>query len=149
WRADVLLPLLVLLALLGAACLAYRRYRMATFCLAWVFITLAPTSSIVPLRDAAFEHRMYLPIVGLAWLVVGGGFDLLGWVAERWRLSAARLRRTGAALAAAWIAALGIATVARNNLMQDTIALWADAAAKSPGNWRAHSSYAEALLEVG
>ena len=64
----------------AAAVLAFRRYRLATFCLGWVFITLAPTSSIIPLRDAAFEHRMYLPIVGLAWLT------------DRRRLRPARLR---------------------------------------------------------
>src|SRR6185369_4082599 len=114
-----------------------------------VFITLAPTSSFVPLRDAAFEHRMYLPIVGLAWLVIVGGYDLIGWVAERRHESPVRLRRAAVLAAAVWIALLGIATTTRNNVMQDPIALWADTAAKSPQNWRAHSSYAEALLEVG
>jgi tetratricopeptide (TPR) repeat protein len=60
-----------------------------------------------------------------------------------------RLRRAAVLAAAVWIALLCIATITRNNVMQDPIALWADTAAKSPQNWRAHSSYAEALLEVG
>jgi tetratricopeptide (TPR) repeat protein len=149
WRSDVLLPLTVLVGLAAAALLAYRRYPLATFCVAWVFITLAPTSTIVPLRDAAFEHRMYLPIVGLAWLVIVGGYDLLGWLARRRGTSAAALRRAGAALAAAWIILLAVATLTRNTLMQDPIALAADSTAKAPANWRAHSNYAEALLAVG
>ena len=36
WRADVLLPLAVLLGLVAAAALAYRRYPLATFCIAWL-----------------------------------------------------------------------------------------------------------------
>jgi len=149
WRADVLLPLGVLLALAAAAAASYRRYPLATFCLAWVFITLAPTSSIIPLRDAAFEHRMYLPIVGLAWLTVVGGFDGLGWIAQRTGRRAAALRRAGGVAIALWLAVLGAATVARNGVMQDPIALAADSIAKAPDNWRAHANYGEALLAVG
>ena len=29
---------------------------------AWFFLTLVPTSTIVPLNDLAVEHRMYLPM---------------------------------------------------------------------------------------
>jgi protein O-mannosyl-transferase len=149
WRADVLLPLIVLLGLLAVAVWAYRRYPLATFCLAWLFITLAPTSSIIPLSDAAFEHRMYLPIVGLAWLVVVGGYDLIGWAAVRTNRDAAALRRAGAVAAAVWIALLGVATMVRNGIMQDPIALAADTIAKAPDNWRGHSSHAEALIDAG
>jgi tetratricopeptide (TPR) repeat protein len=125
-----------------------ERNRRQTI-LTWLFITLAPSSSIIPLRDAAFEHRMYLPIVGLAWLVIVGGYDLLGWVAERRHENAGRLRRIGAALAVVWIVLLGVGTLMRNRLMQDPIALGADTVAKAPGNWRSHTSYAEALLAAG
>ena len=37
---------------------------------AWFFVILAPTSSIMPIQDVAFEHRMYL---SLAAMVVGRG----------------------------------------------------------------------------
>jgi len=146
WRADVLLPLAVLLAVVGAALASYRRYPLATFCLLWVFITLAPTSSFIPLRDAAFEQRMYLPIIGLSWLVVVGGFDLLGWMATRTGVSTQSLRRAGLAAAAVWIVALGAATIARNEVLSDPVALAADSVEKAPHNWRAYSTYGEALL---
>ena len=149
WRADVLLPLAVLLGLVAAAALAYRRYPLATFCIAWLFITLAPSSSIIPLRDAAFEHRMYLPIVGLAMLVVVGGYDLLGGLAARAGQPAAPLRKAGTVLVALWIALLGAATVARNAVLQEPIAFAADSVEKAPDNWRAHSSYGEALQTAG
>ena len=115
----------------------------------WLFITLAPTSSVIPLRDAAFEQRMYLPIVGLSWLLVVGGFDLLGWAARRTGRRAAALRRAGALALTAWIVLLGAATLARNRLLQDPMELAADSIAKAPGNWRAHDAYAEALIGAG
>jgi tetratricopeptide (TPR) repeat protein len=149
WRADVLVPLIVLLALVGAALASYRRYPLATFCLLWVFVTLAPTSSIVPLRDAAFEQRMYLPIVGLSWLIVVGAYELIGRVAARTGRPVAMLHRAAAGAAAAWIVALGAATIVRNGVLQDPVALAADSVAKAPGNWRAHSGYGEALLTAG
>ena len=147
WRADVLLPAGLLLAVLGVAVATYRRYRLATFCLGWMFLTLAPSSSIIPLRDAAFEHRMYLPIIGLAWLVVCGGHDLLGWLARRQGRPAAGWWRIGAAVAGVWIALLGLTTIGRNAVLADPFALAEDNAAKAPGHWRAQYQLGEALLK--
>src|SRR5262249_33351951 len=132
WRADVLLPLLILLALVAVAVVAARRHRLTTFCLGWVFITLAPTSSIIPLRDAAFEHRMYLPIVGLAWLAIVGGYDLLTQLTAREGRATSGFWRAGAIAAGVWIALLGLATIARNQVMQDPLRLARDDTAKAP-----------------
>lgn len=148
WRADVLLPLLLLLALLATAVLAYRRYRLATFCIGWVFITLAPTSSFIPLRDAAFEHRMYLPIVGLAWLLIVGGADLLAAAAARLGQAPRTLWRVAAVVAGAWIAALGIATMQRNAVFADSFRFAEDNALKAPQHWRAQYLYGEALMNA-
>lgn len=146
WRADVVLPLAVLLAAAGAAIASRRRYPLVTFCIAWVFITLAPTSSIVPLRDAAFEHRMYLPIVGLAWLAIVGAFDLLEPLAHWLRRPLGSVRRAAAGFALAWIAVLGLATIARNAVLADPLALAADSVAKAPHHWRAHYALGDELM---
>lgn len=149
WRADVLLPLALLLALLAVAVLSYRRYRLATFCLGWVFITLAPTSSIIPLRDAAFEHRMYLPIIGLAWLVIVGGADLLALLAARLGQPPRALWRGAAVAAAIWIFLLGLATAQRNAVFADPFRFAEDNALKAPQHWRAQYQYGQALLKQG
>jgi hypothetical protein len=44
---------------------------------AWFLLILAPTSSVLPLADLAFEHRMYLPLAAVVTAVVLGGY-LLG-----------------------------------------------------------------------
>jgi hypothetical protein len=64
--------LIILLAMAGAA--AYMiivtqkapesRKRVAGFFIFWYFIILSPTSSIVPIIDAIYEHRIYLPSLG-------------------------------------------------------------------------------------
>jgi protein O-mannosyl-transferase len=146
-QANVLLPLVGLTVLAIAAILSYRRYRLATFCLAWFFITLAPTSTIIPLRDAAFEQRMYLPLVGLAWLAVVGAYDLLAHIAARLGRNPRPFWRAGAVVASVWIALIGVATVDRNGVLADPLRLAADSAAKAPQNWRAQYALGDALAQ--
>ncbi|MDX2165526.1 MAG: tetratricopeptide repeat protein [Deltaproteobacteria bacterium] len=149
WRADVLAPFALLLAIAAAGVASVRRYPLASFCIAWVFITLSPASSVIPLRDAAFEHRMYLPMVGLAWLTVVGGADLLAALAPRLGLAAASAQRGGALLLCAWIVLLGGLTFRRNEVMSDPIALATDSASQAPEHWRPRFELGAALIEQG
>ena len=41
-----------------------RRYPVFAFAILWFFLTLAPTSSFMPIQDVIFEHRLYLLAVG-------------------------------------------------------------------------------------
>src|SRR5204863_3766114 len=68
--ASPLVPAVVLsfLFLLGIVWLGWRLRRRApvfSFSIFWFFITLAPTSSVVSIVDVIFEHRLYLPLVGV------------------------------------------------------------------------------------
>lgn len=148
WTFAVLAPLAVLLAIAAVAVAAWRRYPLATFCLGWVFITLAPSSSIVPLRDAAFEHRMYLPVIGLAWLLVVGLDDLLARVAPARGWSLAGLRRLAGGAALAWVALLVALTVQRNAVLAEPLRLAAVDAARAPHHWRVHFQHGDALLRA-
>ena len=55
------------LLLIGAAFWAYRKkgWLLAPFGVAWFYIILSPTQSFVPIKDLIFEHRVYLPSLGL------------------------------------------------------------------------------------
>jgi len=46
------------------------RKRVAGFFIFWYFIILSPTSSIVPIIDAIYEHRVYLPSLGFFAIMV-------------------------------------------------------------------------------
>ena len=65
-------PGLVVLLLLGLTLLALWRWPRLGFLGAWFFVILAPTSSILPINDLAFEHRMYLSLAAVVLLAVLG-----------------------------------------------------------------------------
>ncbi len=69
--AEVLLPATVVAGLIAATVWALLKRSAWGFLGAWFFAILAPTSSVVPIGQAAFEHRMYLP---LAAVVTGAAF---------------------------------------------------------------------------
>jgi hypothetical protein len=84
--ADVWPQALFLLALAGATVVALRRSPPIGFLGAWFFVTLAPTSSVIPIAtEVGAERRMYLPLIPIVVLGVVGGY--LCWsLAERWRV---------------------------------------------------------------
>lgn len=148
---DVLPQLTVMLLLLaGTAWLIVRRPAWG-FLAASFFLILAPTSSFLPIRDLAYEHRMYLPLASVSIAVVLLGFHLV----HRWRRRATR--QPGEA-GIAWsfslslglvLVALTTVTIARNRVYRSDIALWRDTATKAPHNQRAVFNLACALDDAG
>lgn len=107
------------LAGLGVALV--RRQPMYGFAILWFFITLSVESSVIGLSDVIAEHRMYLPMAGIA-LAIGGLFAA----------AAARAPRVAPALGLAATAGLVALTFARNVVWLSPLTLWVDAAEKSP-----------------
>lgn len=134
---GAVIPQLLLVTTLVVATFVALRLRPAIGFLAFTFFALlAPSSSIVPLvTQTVAEHRMYLPLAAL----------VTGFVILSHRLPG-RTAATAAALAAL---GLGGITTARNAVLQDEVALWADTAAKVPANARAHASLGLALSDRG
>ena len=46
------------------------RGRIASYFIIWFFIVLSPTSSVIPIMDVIFEHRLYLASLGFFVIVV-------------------------------------------------------------------------------
>jgi hypothetical protein len=137
---SVLLPLAILAGLTVAAVACWKRMPVVTFAVFASAIALAPTSSVVPLADFYVEHRMYLPIAFLAMAVVAAGDRAVSALALPSRAGLAL--RTAAVVAAS--ASLAFATVARNRLYSDPIALMEDSLAQAPRNERVHYNLANA-----
>jgi tetratricopeptide (TPR) repeat protein len=133
-------PAIALAALLAGTLWALRRAPAVGFLGASFFLILAPTSSIMPIADLAFEHRMYLPLAALLAGVVLGAREVLRWAGPRLAQSeAARatlLRVMAGALLLAAAGALGYGTFLRNRDYRSDLAIWEDTAAKSPNNAR-------------
>ena len=114
--------------------------RVAAFGVAFFFLALLPTSSVVPLDDLLMEHRVYLASFGifLAVAVVGeraARFEVPPWA-------------TASAVAAVLLS-LALALHARNAVWETRFALAADSAAKSPRKARPHVNLGHALDERG
>src|SRR5882762_279819 len=123
-----------LLAIFAAAWWLFRheRWRVPGFSILAFFILLAPTSSIIPSTDAAFEHRLYLPMLA---------FSLLA----AWLLSRAA-RRTWIAVALLLI--LGVLTIRRGTVWSSEIALWEDTVKRAPGKARVWFNLGGAYLNT-
>ena len=97
--------------LLGVVGVAVARRPTVGFLGVWFFLTLAPTSSIVPIAtEVGAERRMYLPLAAIVALLV----VLFVAFAGRISLSSRARTRLGAVILAIVAAALAAGTVVRN-----------------------------------
>ena len=131
---------LVLLAFVVFAAVLVRRRPLISLGIGWMFVALSVESGIIPIRDAMFEHRMYLPLFGPS-LIFGYLVYLVGTKVQRPLLVLPA--------AACILLLLGGLTYARNQLWQNPVALWSDSVAKNPENDRAWNNLGKSELERG
>jgi protein O-mannosyl-transferase len=129
--------LAVLVTLCAAAWHYRRRFPLASYGFFMFLVLMAPTSSILPIRDPIAERRIYFAMPGLLLIVV----DFLG------RLKVER-RVLAASCALVVLAAAG-ATYARAAVWGDAVTLWEDTAAKSPNKARVHFQLGFAYFDQG
>lgn len=118
-------------------------FRIVTFGIGWFFLALSVESSLIPIVDVMYEHRAYLPSIGL----FAAAATLLGLLARRVAPGASRRATVLAGLAFALV--LGSATMSRNAVWANALTLWTDAASKSPGKARPSLLLGEALEAAG
>ncbi|MFQ5901654.1 MAG: tetratricopeptide repeat protein [Thermodesulfobacteriota bacterium] len=159
---QVFLSFLFLVSIFGFAVYLLLRSRatdnryglIVAFGLLWFFITLSIESSIIPLQNVIFEHRLYLPSVGV---IISFTTALYYWfeaVWKRWRVN--RERRQVLICTACFLlinsvfaVSLSIATYRRNLVWKDNETLWADTVSKSPGKPKLHYNLGIAYMEKG
>jgi Flp pilus assembly protein TadD len=168
---EILPGAMVVGLLVGATLWGLVGRKAYGFLGAWFFLILAPTSSILPLRQLAFEHRMYLSLAAVAALVTAGGYALWDrllsiragqrgqspfspglWTAKKGtvpRLVTMLRWAAPVALLAAVLLALGCATAARNSDYQSLLAIWQDTVDKRPGSSLAQYNLGNALGQTG
>ena len=115
-----------------------RKRAAISFGIFWFFITLSIESSIFPITDAMFEHRLYLPVFGFAVSIVYTIFQLFS-----------RREKWANFLLMSAVVILGVGTFQRNSVWQDPFLLWADSARKNPNNHRAHNNVGAELNDRG
>ncbi|MFI5295609.1 MAG: type IV pilus biogenesis/stability protein PilW [Thermodesulfovibrionales bacterium] len=105
-------------------------YRPIGFGILWFFITVSVESSIIPIVDVIFEHRLYLPLVGALTGITTGVL-----------IAAKRLKIEKIVIPVLVLITLILSglTYARNTLWKDEMSLWQDAVEKSPNKGRPHN----------
>ena len=134
---GAIVGLILLAAMVAGAWLGRRRFPLAAYGFFVFLVLMAPTSSVLPIRDPIAERRLYFAMIGLLLVVV----DLLGRV----KLD----RRTLAAICGGIVLVAGIGTFARAAVWGDAVTLWEDTAAKSPNKPRVHFQLGYAYYERG
>ncbi|MBI4689787.1 MAG: tetratricopeptide repeat protein [Nitrospirae bacterium] len=150
-----------------ASRITHHALRFIAFGIFWFFITLSVESSIIPTRDAIFEHRLYLPSIGF----IIAFSSLLFYVSQQSGsatvqqndsaavnstyspvqiFSGSRVTRHALRVTCfAVVVLLSIAAYQRNIVWQDKITLWEDVARKSPDKARGHGNLGKAYLDKG
>ena len=121
WDHFSWLGLIGLLAIAAATIYYHRRAPMICFGIAFFFIMLAPTSSILPIADFANERRLYLPMLGI----------LIAACTAVFRFVRPEPRKAWAGLIAV-LCVYSVGTHLRAEVWSNPITLWLDTVEKSP-----------------
>jgi protein O-mannosyl-transferase len=131
----------------GVLFLGWKLRRTApvfSFSILWFFIALSPTSSVIPIFDVIFEHRLYLPMVGICM-----SFPLfVEWIYAQTK-QRILMFGTPVAWSTAIVIALTIGTVMRNQVWSDEVGFFKDVVAKSPAKERAYNGLMWAYYKRG
>jgi len=136
-EGGALIGMLALLAVTAAAWRFRKTTPLASYGWFLFLILIGPTSSFVPIADPLVERRLYLPFIGLLFIVLEG--------LRRWRAA----RNTLIGTLAVVIVIEGWLSYQRNQLWGDKIAMWADASVKSPHKVRPLFQLAHAYFDAG
>jgi len=137
FQLPTILSSIGILILLGTAVFFWRRQRIVAFAIFWFFLTLSITSSIFPLEDLIFEHRLYLPMVAFAFLIPLLIFSKISY------------KKAGGIFMALIIVVLSIFSLQRNRLWADGVKFMEDVAKKSPNKARVHNMLGSQYFRIG
>jgi Tfp pilus assembly protein PilF len=133
---TTIVSFLALCVIVSIALRLFRGAKLVSFGILWFFVTIIPTSSIVPNTEFVAEHRAYISLMGLAFAVSG----MPKWQ-HRWK-------RYILLLLPILLVFSGL-TYARNKVWQTDLSLWEDSATKSVNRPRPHNNLAVAMTQRG
>ena len=128
WGRKEILSLLFLLFTIGIGVWFYRKnWLIASFGIFWFYLTLSVESSIIPIRDVIFEHRLYMAVFGFGFAISYYAFYFLGAKKAKYPIIAL------AVLTTVYIGS----SINRNRVWKNAYTLWSDCVKKDPKRERA------------
>ncbi|MEC7640870.1 MAG: tetratricopeptide repeat protein [Nitrospinota bacterium] len=123
------------LILLLVCYLNFEKSRLVKFAFIWAAVNILPTSSFIPIKQLAVEHRTYLPGLGITILI---GMWILNRQFTTWLAKP---------VLPCFLFLLSLLTVQRGLDFRSEIFLWQDTAQKSPRKALVHNNLASALIK--
>lgn len=122
---QLFLSALIIIGVIFTAVKAYKKNPLLTFGVFLFFIAMLIESSIIPIKDVIFEHRLYLPTVGF-FLAISS--IIVTYKNKKYKYFFITII----------ILLLSFLTFKRNIVWQSEYNLWKDASLKSPKKSRVH-----------
>jgi len=139
FELPTLLSFLFLITILASTKFLFSKYRILSFSILWFFLALLPESSLLPIKDVIFEHRLYLPLVGYCLFLVSGVYYLLG----KKNITAMIIILTTI------VVGNSLLTYERNKVWKNDFTIWNDTIGKSPHKARPYNGRGLANLDQG
>lgn len=137
FEIKTFLAALVFLALAGYTFYALKKDKLVGFGLLWFFVAVSVESSFIVIGHVIFEHRMYLPSIGI---ILAASVLLARWVrSPRWTIG----------ILGGIIVIFSLLTLQRNRIYADSVTFWQDNLNKSPKLVRPHLNLGVAYMEKG
>ena len=133
--------------LLSLAFFNSRRRPLLAFGILFYYLAHLIESSLIPIRDVIFEHRTYLPNLGLSGLCASILTMLLPQSLTHLKINV--LSRHVWIVTLVLLEIMGIATWQRNQLWRDPIALWQNNVHLAPGKERGWIILGKHLIQAG
>ena len=122
--------------------------RLFSFGILWFFLSLLPTSSLIPLAEVLNDHRSFIPYIGLTIaFIFGVNYLLQKYVSKI--INKRKLKNIMFIGILIFLAANVYGIRQRNKVWNNGLSLWKDVTIKSPNNGRGFLNYGLALMTKG
>ncbi|MEE9515435.1 MAG: tetratricopeptide repeat protein, partial [Candidatus Brocadiales bacterium] len=149
WEFPTLLSGASIAAIVVTAVLLLDRSRLVAFSILWFFVTLAPTSSIMPLHEIMVSYRLYLPGVGFYLLLVVGIHKVFCYFFTKMMFEPKQLWLAELAVFMCIVMFYGACAYEHNKVFRTEVLLWEDTVKKSPNKIRPHYGLGRAYHKAG
>jgi tetratricopeptide (TPR) repeat protein len=140
--------IITILSLIVLAIYLVRKEKIASFAILWFFITLIPTSSIIPLWEIIAEYRLYLPGFGF-YLLLGLTIDYVIIYLRKKNKKGFNWDKIRCFVFVGIVFFYSMGTYQRIFVWKDELTLWEDAVSKSPKKPKARNNLGNAYYNKG
>jgi len=123
--------------------------RPISFGILWYFLALIPSSSIIPLGEVLNDHRMFFPLIGLAFGITWALALIIVRIINSIKTSFTSYKPVLVLIAILFLSAYAYGTNERNKVWHTPESLWYDVTQKSPKNARGLMNYGIELMGKG